>query len=135
VFVKMRSLGLAILGAGMLAAATVLGAILVHDGEAEGIRLDAVQRGDAVDLKGKPEPFFPPSLGQWAPVRPFLHEHTYTLPAEDGVVALLTSATPMPADVVLAHGTVAFVGPHPGEAGAILLVVDVQDWREPLLFR
>jgi hypothetical protein len=135
VIVKMRSLGLAILGAGMLAAATVLGAILVHDGEAEGMPLGAVEQGDSVALKGRPEPFFPPSLGQWAPVRPFLRENTYTLPAEDGVVALLTSTSPMPSDVVLAHGTVAFVGPHPTQAGVLLLVVDVQDWREPLLFR
>ncbi len=131
----MRSLGLAILGVGLLAAATALGAILVHDGEAEAVRLESVEQGDSIAVKGKPEPFFPPSLGLWAPIRPFLDNHTYTLATDDGVLALLTSASPMPTDVVLAEGTVAYVGPHPSEVDALLVVVHVQDWREPLLFR
>ena len=132
---KVRSLGLAILGATMLATATALGAILVHDGEADSVHLDAVEQGDTIEVKGRPEQFFPPSLGQWAPIRPFLDNHTYTLASEDGVAVLLTSPTAMPADVVLAEGTVAFVGPHPGQADALLVVIHVQGWREPFLFQ
>lgn len=132
---KVRSLGLAACGLALLFAAVVLGAILVHDGEAEGLHLDAVEQGDAIELKGKPEPFFPPSLALWAPVRPFLENHTYTVTAEDGVMALLTSDEAMPADVVLAEGTVAYVGLHPSDRDVLLVVVHVQGWREPFLFR
>lgn len=132
---KVRSLGLAICGSALLLAAVVLGALLVHDGEAEGVRLGGVEQGDLIELKGRPEPFFPPSLGQWAPVRPFLQNHTYTLASGADILVLLTSAAPMPADVVLAEGTAAYVGPSPGDAEALLLVVQVQGWREPFLFR
>ena len=132
---KVRSLGLAVCGLALLLAAVILGALLVHDGETEDLHLDAVEQGDVIELKGKPEPFFPPSLALWAPVRPFLDNHTYTLAAEDGFVALLTSAEAMPADVVLAEGTVAYVGPHPSDRDVLLVVVHVQGWREPFLFR
>jgi hypothetical protein len=133
--VKVRSLGLAIVGAALLVAATVLGAILVHDGEAKSVDLASMQPGDAVAVKGHPEPFFPDHLALWAPVRPILDNYTYELPAQEGIVVLLTSGAVMPDDVVLAQGTVAYVGPHPTQAGQLLLVLQVDDWREPLLFR
>lgn len=131
---KVRSLGLALAGVAMLAAAAVLGAILVHDGEADPIRLAAAHEGDAVAVKGEPQPFFPERLGPWAPVRPLLGNHTYILAAEDGVVALLTSAQPAPAGVVLAAGQVALVTPHPDDPRALLVVIQVEDWRVPILF-
>lgn len=132
---KVRSLGLAACGLTLLLAAVVLGAILVHDGEADDVHLDSVEQGDPIAVKGRPEPFFPPSLGQWAPIRPFLDNHTYTLESEDGIAILLTSPAAMPADVVLAEGRVAFVGPHPAQKDALLVVIHVQGWREPFLFQ
>ena len=132
---KVRSLGLAAFGLALLVTAGLLGAILVHDGETDEVHLDGIEQGDPIALKGRPEPFFPPSLGLWAPVRPFLQNHTYTMAAEDGVVVLLTSADAMPTDVILAEGTAAFVGPAPGDPALLLVVVQVQGWREPFLFR
>jgi hypothetical protein len=56
--------------------------------------------------------------------------------ADAGVVALLTSATAAPDDgVVLAEGTVVYVAPHPDGSGRLLVVVGVDEWREPILFR
>lgn len=132
---KVRSAGLALVGVALLVAAGVLGALLVHDGEARDESLASAAPGDAVAVKGRPEPFFPDRLAAWAPLRPLLGNHTYQVDAGDGIVALLTSAQDMPADVVLASGTVAFAGPHPTLPGRVLVLVQVSDWREPLLFR
>jgi len=129
-----RSLGLAVFGAALLVTAAVLGAVLVHDGEAKATDLATVAPGDEVAVKGRPEPFFPDHLGLWAPVRPLLDNHTYELPPQDGVVVLLTAAAEMPAGVVLAHGLAEYMGPHPTHADHLLLVLRVDDWREPLLF-
>lgn len=131
---KVRSLGLAVVGLSMLAVAAALGAILVHDGEAAAPHLASAGEGDAVALKGEPQPFFPERLGPWAPVRSLLGNHSYLLAADDGVVALLTSDAPAPAGVVLAAGQVAFVGPYPDDAQTMLVVVRVDAWREPILF-
>jgi hypothetical protein len=134
--VKVRSAGLAILGAALLVAAGVLGAILVHDGETAAAPLAAAQPGDEVALKGVPTEFHPSGpLGAWQPLRPLLGEHTYEMPAADGAVALVTSDDAAPGDVVLAEGTVAFVGPHPDGSGRMLVLVAVHAWREPFLFR
>lgn len=132
---KVRSLGLAVIGLSMLVSALVLGVLLVHDGESREPSLAAAAAGDQVEVKGRPEPFFPDRLAAWAAIRPLLGNHTYQLPSEHGVVVLLTSAQPMPADVVLAEGTVTFAGPHPIEPDQVLLLVHVDGWREPLLFR
>ena len=132
---KVRSLGLAVLGVALLAGAGVLGAVLVHDGESDVPPLAAAAEGDVVAVKGRPEPFFPDDLRQWAPVRPVLREHSYLLHAEEGVVALLTSDTPVPEQVVLAAGRVVHVSPYPSDPGQLLVVIDVEEWREPLLFR
>lgn len=124
------------LGASLLAAAGVLGAILVHDGETAAAPLAAAQPGDDVALKGVPTPFHPSGpLGAWQPLRPLLGEHTYELPAGDGAVALLTGDDAAPSEVVLAEGTVAYVGPHPDGSGRLLVLVLVHEWREPFLFR
>lgn len=132
----MRSAGLAVLGAGLLAAAAVLGALLVHDGEAERPPLAGAEPGDAVALKGTPLPFYPTqSLAHWGEVLPLLANHTYVLDAPDGTVALLTSESEAPSATVLADGTVAFVGAHPDGSGRPLVVVRVAEWREPLVFR
>ncbi len=132
--VKVRSTGLAILGAALLAAAAVLGALLVHDGEGKEPALAQAAAGDAVEVKGRPEPFFPDDLARWAAVQPYLDAHNSLLPAKDGVVVLLASPTPAPGAVVLAEGTVAAVAPHPTEPGHLLVVVHVDAWREPLVF-
>jgi len=125
-----------VLGAALLVAAGVLGAILVHDGETAARPLAAAQPGDDVAVKGSPTPFHPSGpLGAWQPLLPLLGEHTYELATADGAVALLSSDQPAPADVVLAEGTVAFVGPHPDGSGRMLVLVAVHAWREPLLFR
>ena len=127
-------MGLAVVGVALLVTAATLGAILVHDGEAEPAALAHAAPGDAVEVKGAPEPFFPDRLAAWAPLRSLLANHTYQV--DDGaVVALLTSAHEMPAGVVLASGTVAFAGPHPTAPDRLLVVVQVSGWREPLLFR
>ncbi len=132
---KVRSVGLALAGLALLVTAAVLGALLVHDGGSSAASLAAAAPGDAVEVKGRPEPFFPDQLGAWSPVRPLLANHTYQLPAEGGVVVLLTSPVPVPADVVLAEGTVAFAGPHPTQPDHVLLLVRVESWREPIVFR
>lgn len=134
----MRSRSLALVGAGLLAAASVLGAILVHDGESTATPLASVAPGDAVQLKGALTPFYPSrSLAAWDPVLPILaaHNHTYLWEDADGAVALLTSATPAPDDIVLTEGTALLVLPHPDGSGRLLVVVHVEAWREPLLFR
>lgn len=131
---KVRSLGLAACGLALLIAAAVLGAILVHDGEAEAADLGAVAPGETVEVKGEPEPFFPDSLAAWAPLRPLFANHTYQLAPQDGIVVLLTSEDAMPTDTVLAEGMVAFVGPMPGDAEHLVVLLQVSHWREPLLF-
>ena len=131
---KVRSVGLAIVGAMLLLTAATLGAILVHDGEARPTALAHAAPGDTVEVKGLPEPFFPDRLAAWAQLRPLLGNHTYQVD-QGAVVALLTSGSEMPADVVLASGTVAFAGPHPTAPDRLLVVVQVSDWREPFLFR
>ena len=133
---KVRSVGLAALGSVLLVAAAGLGALLVHDGETASTALAAAEAGDDVAVKGIPQPFAPTSpLARWQMVLPLLGNHTYAI--EDGphALALLASATPLPAGVVLAEGVVAFVGPHPDGSGRALVVVSVDAWREPLLFR
>ena len=132
---NVRSTGLAVLGAALLAAATVLGALLVHDGEGREPALAHAAAGDAVEVKGRPEPFFPDDLARWAAVQPHLRAHNYLLPAEDGVVVLLASDTLAPGAVVLAEGRVDHVGPHPDGSGRLLVLVQVREWDQPLLFR
>lgn len=137
---KVRSQGLALTGAGLLAIAGALGALLVHDGESATASLTSVEQGDPVTLKGAPQPFYPSgSLAAWAPFLPELqaHNHTYLLEGGDGegTVALLTASEPAPQDVVLSEGTVTMLGPHPDGSGRLLVVVHVVDWRQPILFR
>lgn len=135
---KVRSRGLALFGVGLLATAGALGAILVHDGERDAPALAEAQPGDAVLLKGAPQPFYPTnSLAAWAPFLPVLqgHNHTYVLTDDEGAVALLAANEPAPDDIVLTEGTVTMVGSHPDGSGRLLVVVHVTTWRSPLLFR
>ena len=135
---KVRSRGLGLLGVGLLATAGALGAVLVHDGEGAASPLAAAEPGDAVLLKGAPQPFYPTSsLAAWALFLPVLQEHnfTYVLADDAGVVALLAANEPAPDDVVLTEGTVTLVGSHPDGSGRLLVVVHVTGWRSPLLFR
>jgi hypothetical protein len=134
---SLRSPALAALGALLLASAAALGVLLVHDGEAAtGPRLAEAEPGEDVRLKGEPAPFVPPpgSLRQWRPLLPMLGNHTYAL-EQDGALVLLASAAPAPAGVVLAEGTVDWVGPHPGGSGGLVVVVRVHGWTQPLVFR
>lgn len=129
---------MALVGASLIAAATALGGILVHDGERATTPLAAVAPGDAVLLKGSPQPFYPSgSLAAWEPVLPLLatHNHTYLLEEGNGPLALLMSDTPAPDAVVLTEGTVTFLMPFPDGPERMLVVIHVGSWRQPLLFR
>ncbi|MFA5942862.1 MAG: hypothetical protein WC876_00155 [Candidatus Thermoplasmatota archaeon] len=124
-------------GIALMASAAALGALLVHDGEvAAESDLTKASPGDSVRLKGSPEPFAPTApLRTWRSVLPLLDNFTYTLsdPAA-GVELLLTSSAEAPDGVVLATGTVGYVAPHPDGSGRLLVIVDVHDWDEPILF-
>lgn len=134
---SLRSPALAVLGALLLASSAALGLLLVHDGEvsADPDLAQAVP-GEPVRLKGEPAPFVPSpgSVRQWRPVLPLLGNHTYTLDTE-GVSVLLTSAGPVPPGVVVAEGKVGYVGPHPDGSGRLLVLVTVDGWKQPLVFR
>ena len=133
-----RSPALAALGVALMACAGVLGGLLVHDGEvASNPDLSRALPGDELSLKGTPEPFAASlATRAWRPVLPALQNHTYSLDDPDsGVVALLTSSREAPAGVVLAEGTVTYVAPHPDGSGRLLVVVAVDEWRQPILFR
>jgi hypothetical protein len=137
---KVRSPALAVLGILLMASAAALGAVLVHGGEVatgKTVDLATAEPGDTVSLKGQPEPFAPfGATRAWRSVVPVLDNHTYTLEdPESGLVAMLTSDEPAPDGVVLAEGTVGYVAPHPDGSGRLLVVVVVQEWREPILFR
>jgi hypothetical protein len=135
----LRSPALAALGVVLLASAAVLGVLLVHDGEVEATPdLSRAVPGEDVRLKGEPAPFVPPAgpLRQWRAVLPLLDNHTYAFgDSADGTVVLLTSPGPAPAGVVLADGTVGYVGPHPDGSGRLLVLVQVRGWTQPLVFR
>lgn len=136
---SLRSPALAVLGVVLLASSAALGVLLVHDGEA-GASPDLARAvpGDSVRLKGEPAPFVPPAgaLRQWRAVLPLLGNHTYRMDDDGaGVEVLLTSPAPAPAGVVLADGVVGYVGPHPDGSGRLLVLVQVRDWQQPLLFR
>ncbi|MEA3137736.1 MAG: hypothetical protein QOC71_2017 [Thermoplasmata archaeon] len=121
-----------------MAGSAVLGAILVHDGEvAPGSDLASAVPGESVRVKGSPEPFTPGTpLRTWRTVLPMLDNFTYALTdADSGIEALLTSPGPAPDGVVLAEGRVGYVAPHPDGSGRLLVVIDVQDWNQPILFR
>ena len=123
-----------------MASAAALGAVLVHDGEVasdETVDLAEAAPGDRVSLKGTPEPFTPfGATRAWRSIIPVLANHTYTLDDPDsGLVAMLTSERPAPEGVVLAEGDVGYVAPHPDGSGRLLVVIVVQEWREPILFR
>ena len=135
---NVRSPALAALGIALMASAAALGALLVHDGEVpQDSDLAAATPGEAVRVKGSPEPFTPGMpLRAWRGVLPMLDNFTYTMAdPESGILALLTSASPAPEGVVLAEGTVDHVAPHPDGSGRLLVVIGVHDWEEPILFR
>lgn len=127
------------LGVAMMACAGVLGGLLVHDGEVAGAAPDLATAvpGEELSLKGTPEPFAASFASRaWRSVMPTLQNHTYSLDdPHSGAVALLTSAAEAPEGVVLAEGTVTYVAPHPDGTGRLLVVVAVDEWREPILFR
>ena len=124
-------------GLALLAGAAILGGLLVHDGEVAAANdLAQIAPGKAVQLKGEPEPFSAAQHPSWHAVLPLLGNHTYVLSDPDtGVVAVLTSEHAAPHGVVLADGTVSYVGPHPDGSGRLLVVVAVHAWRQPILFR
>lgn len=135
---NVRSPALAALGIALMASAAVLGALLVHDGEvAAESDLATAAPGEAVRVKGSPEPFTPVGpLRAWRTVLPMLDNFTYALTdPESGIEALLTSPTAAPEGVVLADGTVGYVAPHPDGSGRLLVIIDVRAWEEPILFR
>jgi hypothetical protein len=128
---------LAALGVVLLASSAVLGVLLVHDGEAEASPdLSRAVPGEDVRLKGEPAPFAPVPLRAWRPLLPLLGNHTYALDDdESGVAVLLTSDAPAPPGVVVADGRVAQVGAHPDGSGRLLVLVQVREWKQPLVFR
>lgn len=121
-----------------MAAAAVLGGLLVHDGEvADGPDLAHADPGEELSVKGTPEPFRATAASRaWRAILPALDNHTYTMDdPQAGVVLLLTSPAPAPDGVVLAEGKVLQVAPHPDGSGRLLVVLAVHEWREPILFR
>ena len=121
-----------------MASAAALGALLVHDGEvAVESDLAAAAPGETVRVKGSPEPFKLDSpVRAWRTVLPLLDNFTYSLAdPESGILALLTSPSAAPEGVVLADGRVDYVAPHPDGSGRLLVVIAVDTWEEPLLFR
>lgn len=130
---KVRSLGLAILGAGLLASAAALAALLVHDGEGAHVAPAAARPGDRIEVKGALHPFHPEGLTAWTPILALLGNHTYLLPVQDGVHVAVTSDDELPHTVLLLEGQVVHTGPAPD--GGRLVVLRVDDWRQPLLFR
>lgn len=134
---SLRSPALAVLGVVLLASSAAWGVLLVHDGEvSEGPDLAHATPGEEVRLKGEPAPFVPApgSLRLWRPLLPLLGNHTYALEGEEATV-LLTSASAAPAGVVVAAGTVGHVGPHPDGSGRVVVLVEVAEWTQPLVFR
>lgn len=135
---NVRDPALAALGIALMVGAAVLGAVLVHDGEvASDSDLAQAVPGEAVRVKGSPQPFEPgPPLRAWRSVLPMLDNFTYVLedPAT-GVAALLTAGSPAPDGVVLADGDVAYAAPHPDGSARLLVVIQVRSWVEPILFR
>jgi hypothetical protein len=128
---------LAVVGVALMAAAAVLGGILVHDGAtAKSADLATAAPGQSVAIKGDPLPFTPaPPLRAWRTVLAILGDNkTYTLDS-DGMQVLLTSPRAAPDGTVLAQGHVIYVAPHPDGSGRLLVVVGVHDWRSPILFR
>ena len=125
------------LGIVLMASAAALGALLVHAGEVAGESdRAAAAPGEAVRLKGAPEPFTPAPLRSWRAVLPMLDNFTYVLSdADAGLEVLLTSTAAAPDGVVLADGEVGSVAPHPDGSGRLLVVVRVHGWHEPILFR
>ena len=138
---SLRSPALAVLGVLLLASSAALGVLLVHDGEAAATPASELSRavpGEDVRLKGEPAPFVPSPgpVRAWRPVLPMLGNHTYALDGPDaGLAVLLTSSDPAPPGVVVAEGTVDYVGPHPDGSGRLLVLVHVGGWKQPLLFR
>lgn len=129
-----RSHALVAVGALLLLASAALAGVLVHDGELPQTAWRASVPGDAVVVKGDPAPFHPDSLSAWAPWNGVLANHTYVLEPSPGLMALLTSADPLPEGVLVLEGDVLFRGPAPHPRHDDLLVLHVQRWREPLLF-
>ena len=69
------------LGIVLMAGSATLGALLVHDGEvAAEADLASAAPGEAVRVKGNPEPFTPGTpLRTWRTVLPMLDNFTYAL--------------------------------------------------------
>lgn len=128
-------MGLAAVGAAFLVAALGLGILLVHDGESRGVTLASLEPGDDLEIKGDVQPFFPDNLAAWSPLRPLLGNFTSLLAPSDDILVLLASEDPLPPGVMVAEGTVTYVGPHPSDASLQLVVVHVTTWREPIVFR
>lgn len=132
-----RSPALVAVGIVLLLGAGALGAVLAHDGaNAATADLATASPGQAVEVKGDPQPFTPsPPLRAWRTVTPLLGDnHTYSLDRADMQV-LLTSPTAAPDGTVLAQGTILYLAPHPDGSGRLLVVIGVHAWREPILFR
>lgn len=112
-----------------------MAAVLVHDGQpTPTAQLVHAEPGQHVEVKGDPEPFYPDgSLRDWQDILPLLDAHTYVL-QQGPLWLLLTAADEAPQDVVVAEGNIAWTGEHPHE-DAPLVIVNVTQWREPLLFR
>lgn len=132
----MRSRGLAAAGLLLMASAAALGAVLAHDGDpATTSQLAQAEPGQRVEVKGSPEPFAPTfPLRDWRHILPMLGNASYLLES-DGVAALLTGEIEAPDGVAVAEGTVLWVGPHPDAPEQLLVVVQVTQWREPILMR
>ncbi len=135
--VNVRSPGLVALALALIAAASALGYLLVHDGEVEVPVLALANPGDEVTMKGGFAEFDAPTKDAWFEVRSLLLEHTYFYDGGDPtMVVLATSDVAVPeGEIVLAQGQVTHLGVHPDDPERILILVAVHDWTLPLVFR
>ena len=119
----------------LLASSATLGAILVHDGEVgtDEARLQYLDEGDAVKVKGTLESFTPPTGKEWDGIRAMLHHNTYRLllPGLDADVLVTGLAEGMAADSVVVEGAVLYNGLHPEVPDYHALVMDARVVTDP----
>jgi hypothetical protein len=135
--VKVRSPRLLALALALLASAAGLAYLLYHDAEVGG-RLGHADLGEDVALKGDFEPREVPGSPKWAEARNHLLENSYQYVGADAPaewVILATSHAQQPGTHAIARGEIVYVAPHPDQPEKLLVIVQVAEWVDPILFR
>lgn len=132
---KVRSPTLLTVALLLLGSATTLG-ILRHDGVVGTDSVAAVSPGDEVTVKGEMTPYRAPTiLPHWRFLEPLFDGQTYLMESEPGMKVLVTHGPEGLGPDVVVVGDVAFVGPSPDGSGRTLVVIQGNEWSEPILFR